>query len=95
MALERGWLTVGLALMVPGIAWVSAKRPLAALRALAAVIGVLVLARIAWEPRIAGEDVGTTPIFNWLLYGYGDSRCWLLVCRASLARVAPTIFQRE
>ncbi len=71
MALERGWLTVGLALMVPGIAWVSAKRPLAALRALAAVIGVLVLARIAWEPRIAGEDVGTTPIFNWLLYGYG------------------------
>src|SRR5262249_41454102 len=27
MALERGWLTVGLALMVPGIAWVSLHRP--------------------------------------------------------------------
>ena len=38
---------------------------------LAAVIGVLVLARIGWEPRIVGNDVGTTPIFNWLLYGYG------------------------
>ena len=31
----------------------------------------LVMARIAWEPRIVGGDVGTTPIFNWLLYGYG------------------------
>ena len=71
MALERGWLTVGLALMVPGIAWVSEKRPLPALRVLAAAVGALVLARIAWEPRIVGRDVGTTPIFNWLLYGYG------------------------
>ena len=71
MALERGWLTVALALMVPGIAWVAEKRPLPALRWLAAVIGVLVLARIAWEPRIVGSNVGTTPIFNWLLYGYG------------------------
>ena len=36
-ALERGWLTVALALMVPGIAWVSDQRPLPALRVLAAV----------------------------------------------------------
>jgi uncharacterized membrane protein len=71
MTLERGWLTVGLALMVPGIAWVSEKRPLPALRVLAAAVGTLVLARIAWEPRIVGRDVGTTPIFNWLFYGYG------------------------
>ena len=71
LALERGWLTVALALMVPGIAWVADKRPLPALRVLVAVIGVLVLARIGWEPRIVGDDVGTRPIFNWLLYGYG------------------------
>jgi len=32
---------------------------------------VLVIARVGWEPRIVGPDVGTTPIFNWLLYGYG------------------------
>ena len=70
LALERGWLTVALALMVPGIAWVADQRPLPALR-VAAVIGVLVLARIGWEPRIVGDDVGTSPIFNWLLYGYG------------------------
>src|SRR5712672_1538819 len=70
-ALEKGWLTVALALMVPGIAWVAAQRPLPMLRWLAAAIVTLVLARIGWEPRIVGRDVGTTPIFNWLLYGYG------------------------
>jgi uncharacterized membrane protein len=30
-----------------------------------------VLGRVAWEPCIVGADVGATPIFNWLLYGYG------------------------
>lgn len=70
-ALEKGWLTVGLALMVPGIAYVCDKRPLPALRWLAAIVGLVVLARIGWEPRIVGSDVGPRPIFNWLLYGYG------------------------
>ena len=70
-ALERGWLTVALALMVPGIAWIAAQRPLPMLRTLAAIIVTLVVVRIGWEPRIVGSDVGTTPIFNWLLYGYG------------------------
>ena len=27
--------------------------------------------RIGYEPRIVGNPVGTTPIFNWLLWGYG------------------------
>jgi len=70
-ALEKGWLTVALALMVPGIAWVARERPLPMLRRLAAVMVALVAARVAWEPRIVGDDIGTTPIFNWLLYGYG------------------------
>jgi uncharacterized membrane protein len=71
MALEKGWLTVALALMVPGIAFVQDKRPLPALRTLAAVMVGVVLARVAWELRIVGPDVGRTPIFNWLLWGYG------------------------
>ena len=57
--------------MVPGIAWISEQRPLPALRYLAAAIIVVVLLRVGYEPRIVGRDVGTTPIFNWLLYGYG------------------------
>ncbi len=71
MALEKGWLTIALALMVPGIAWISLSRPLPMLRVLAAVLIALVMARVAWEPGIAGRDVGAVPILNWLLYGYG------------------------
>jgi uncharacterized membrane protein len=70
-ALDKGWLTVGLALMVPGIAWISERRPLPALRYLAAALIVVVLLRVGHEPRIVGNNVGTTPIFNWILYGYG------------------------
>jgi uncharacterized membrane protein len=87
-ALERGWLTVGLALMVPGAAWVSQKRPLPWLRWLAAIMVAVVLARVTYEPRIVGTDIGTTPIFNWLLYGYGIPAAafwvagWLLRRRA-------------
>jgi uncharacterized membrane protein len=71
LALEKGWLTVALALMVPGIAWVAEKRAWPALRWLAAAVTIALLGRIAWDPRIMGDAVGTTPIFNWLLWGYG------------------------
>jgi uncharacterized membrane protein len=70
-ALERGFLTVALALMVPGIAWIALQRPLPMLRTLAGAVTLLVVLRVGWDPRIAGAGVGTTPIFNWLLYGYG------------------------
>ena len=70
-ALEKGWLTIGLALMAPGAAWVAEKRPLPWLRWLAAIMVGVVVLRIANEPRIVGTNLGATPIFNWLLYGYG------------------------
>ncbi|MFG1392945.1 DUF2339 domain-containing protein [Xanthobacter agilis] len=70
-ALEKGWLTVGLALATLGVAWVSTLRPLPGLRPLSAGLGLVVLARVGWEPTIAGVDLGTTPVFNWLLWGYG------------------------
>jgi uncharacterized membrane protein len=70
-ALEKGWLTIALALMSLGTAWISLQRPVPFLRWLAAILAAIVVARIGYEPRIAGSDVGTLPIFNWLLYGYG------------------------
>ncbi len=69
--LERGWLTVALALMVPGVAFIADKRPLPMLRQLCIVLVALLIGRILWDPRIVGDDVGTTPILNWLLWGYG------------------------
>ena len=70
-ALEKGWLTIALALMSLGTAWISIQRPIAFLRWLAAILAAIVTARIAYDPRIVGDAVGTTPIFNWLLWGYG------------------------
>ena len=70
-ALEKGWLTVALALMAPAAAWIAEKRPLPWLRSLAAIMAALVTARVAYDPRIVGDALGSAPIFNWLLYGYG------------------------
>ncbi|NOJ38311.1 DUF2339 domain-containing protein [Bradyrhizobium australiense] len=70
-ALEKGWLTIALALMSAGTAWISTQRPIPFLRALAAILAGIVVLRIGYEPRIVGQAVGTTPIFNWLLWGYG------------------------
>ena len=70
-ALEKGWLTIALALMSLGTAWISVQRPIPFLRTLAAILAGIVVLRIGYEPRIVGNDVGTTPIFNWLLWGYG------------------------
>jgi Predicted membrane protein len=70
-ALEKGWLTIALALMSMGTAWISMQRPIPFLRPLAAILAGIVVLRIGYEPRIVGVAVGTTPIFNWLLWGYG------------------------
>jgi uncharacterized membrane protein len=70
-ALEKGWLTIALALMSMGSAWISMQRPIPFLRALAAILAGIVVMRIGYEPRIVGDAVGATPIFNWLLWGYG------------------------
>jgi uncharacterized membrane protein len=70
-ALEKGWLTIALALISVGTSWISLQRPIPFLRTLAAILAAIVVLRVGYEPRIAGEAVGATPIFNWLLWGYG------------------------
>jgi uncharacterized membrane protein len=70
-ALEKGWLTIALALMSMATAWISVQRPIPFLRSLAAILAGIVVLRVGYEPRIAGDDVGVTRIFNWLLWGYG------------------------
>jgi uncharacterized membrane protein len=70
-ALEKGWLTIALSLMSMGTAWISMQRPIPFLRSLAAILAGIVVLRVGYEPRIVGDAVGTTLIFNWLLWGYG------------------------
>ena len=68
---DAGALTVALALSALAAAAVSARLDIAALRWAAAAMGLVVLGRIVWEPRIVGDQLGKTPVFNWLLFGYG------------------------
>jgi uncharacterized membrane protein len=74
--------------MVPGTAWVAEQRPLPWLRWLCGILVALVM-RASAEPRIVA-DVGTTPIFNWILYGYGFRRS-RSGSRAGCCASAPTI----
>lgn len=71
LVLEKAALTIALALLVPAIAYVYHRRPLPALRPLTALATLLWIGRIIWEPAIIDGELGTTPIFNWLTYGYG------------------------
>lgn len=70
MALEQAWLSVALALMLPGIAWVAWHTSITGLRRVALLVAAAVLARLALNPQIIDYPLGQGP-FNWLLYGYG------------------------
>lgn len=69
--LDRGLLTMALALCALGAAFVSARLSVPALRYAVVGLGFIIAARLAYNPRIVGPDISKTPIFNWLLLGYG------------------------
>jgi uncharacterized membrane protein len=69
--LDRGYLTVALALAALGTAYVATLRDISLLRYAVTALGAVVLGRVLWDPVIMGADVGRLPILNWLLLGYG------------------------
>jgi uncharacterized membrane protein len=71
MVLDRGYLTVAFAITAFATAIFAGAGRIALLRYVVAAIGLIVLGRLAWDPRIMGADAGTWPILNWLLIGYG------------------------
>jgi uncharacterized membrane protein len=71
LELEHGWIAVGWALLLPAIAWIDSRLRIAWLRYAAWIAAGLVLARLVPGPWVFGVPTGATPIFNWLLYGYG------------------------
>jgi uncharacterized membrane protein len=70
-ALGNAWLTVVIALHLPALGWVDGRLDLKVLRRVALVVAGVVLVRLAFNPYLLGYPIGPTPIFNWLLYGYG------------------------
>jgi uncharacterized membrane protein len=70
-ALSNAWLTVAIALHLPALGWIEGRLNLKVLRWVALGVAGIVLARLAFNPYLFGYPIGPTPIFNWLLYGYG------------------------
>ncbi|TIP57402.1 MAG: DUF2339 domain-containing protein [Mesorhizobium sp.] len=72
MAFGSGWTTMllGAAAIVPALATCWRAYPVLGWISVAAVIAVI--GRIAFDPTIVGaEFLSRTPVFNWLLPGYG------------------------
>jgi uncharacterized membrane protein len=93
LELEHGWIAVGWALLLPAIAWIDSQLRIVWLRYAAWIAAGLVLTRLLPGPWIGGFPTGSTPIFNWLLYGYGipmaafAGAAWLFRRRADDALV--------
>lgn len=71
MALRDAWLSVSIAAILPAAGWLWRRLRVEGLRWLAAVVAAAVAARLAFNPFVVGYAIDPTPIFNWLLYGYG------------------------
>jgi len=84
LELERQWVTVAWALEVAALVWLAGRFKLPALAALARTAAVLVAIRLLLNASVFEYPIGTSPLLNWLLYGYGVP----LVSFAAAARLA-------
>lgn len=71
LELERQWVTVAWAFEVTALVWLAGRFKLPALAALARTAAVLVAIRLLLNASVFEYPIGTSPLFNWLLYGYG------------------------
>ncbi|WP_163364537.1 hypothetical protein, partial [Escherichia coli] len=69
--LAGGSLTLSMALAALGTAAIARRLDIPALRWCVAGLGIVVAARLAWDPSVVGADLSRTPILNGLLLGYG------------------------
>jgi uncharacterized membrane protein len=71
MELEHAWIAVAWSILLPAIAWIEAKLDIPWLRRAAWVAAGLVLIRLLPGPWLYDFPPSSTPVFNWILYGYG------------------------
>ena len=84
MVLDRGYLTVAFAVMALTTSIFAVRHRIGLLRYVVVALGLIVLGRLVWDPRIMGADLGSVPIFNWLLLGYGVPAVALLAAARTL-----------
>ncbi|QND65595.1 DUF2339 domain-containing protein [Mesorhizobium loti] len=92
MAFDSGWTTIllGAAAIVPALVTRWRSYPVLGWISVGAVIAVL--GRVAFDPTIVGaEFLSTTPVFNWLLPGYGLPALAFGFAAWQLARTTPAL----
>ena len=79
LELNREWITVAYAVELAAVAAISAQLGLVTLRRLCWPLLAIVVVRFVVNPEILKYPIGLTPIFNWMLWGYGISIAALVV----------------
>ena len=64
-------LTAAWAIEAAALAWLAGRLALPVLRVLSLALGAVVMVRLFANPELLTCDVGGTPVFNWILFGYG------------------------
>jgi uncharacterized membrane protein len=86
VVLQNAWLTVAIALHLPAIAWINDRFRLPMLRTTALILAGTTLVRLAANPQIVHYNLSDTPVFNWLLYGYGVPTAAFVAARWKFAQ---------
>ena len=69
--LRDAWLTVGLALVIPALAWIGGRLELPEFRLVALVFATALTVRLVFNPAILAYDHEAFLGRHWVLYGYG------------------------
>lgn len=87
---ERAWLTVAWALQAAALAWIFPRVRVNALSYAAGALAAAVLVRLLLNPAVVLEyPIGTTPLANWLAYGYGVPMIAFIVGSIAARRDGP------
>ena len=79
LELRREWITVAYAVEFAAVSVIAARLDLVAMRRLCWPLLAIVVVRFVLNPEVLNYPLGLTPIFNWILWGYGLSIAALLV----------------
>jgi uncharacterized membrane protein len=71
MDLERAFLTSALALEIPILIWLASRYRIPFLERVGMALAVTVAVRLLLNPALLYYTLDSSPVFNWLVYGYG------------------------
>ncbi len=87
LELDREWITVGYALELAAVAAIACRLGLLTMRRICWGLLAVVVVRFVLNPEILKYPLGVTPVFNWILWGYGLSIAALVVSRHYLLKM--------